>query len=154
MLAATGRGVSIKGSRSDIEAAIAASFLISQGDHPETELEIASYLDTRGLNGVGDFAALKRRFELYLLGRHAVNYEAMEIDQLLAFVDLYGLLFDETCPHGAVVDALVAIRSGGSGAHGQSSVRWSNETAEGGAGDEIECEGRRVLRWNAVPRFC
>eukprot|EP00961_Rhodomonas_salina_P304806 3941735-Rhodomonas_salina.2 len=38
MLAATGRGVSIKGSRSDIEAAIAASFLISQGDHPETDI--------------------------------------------------------------------------------------------------------------------
>eukprot|EP00961_Rhodomonas_salina_P080857 1087628-Rhodomonas_salina.1 len=99
------------------------------------EPEIASYLDARGLNGVGYFAALKCRFELYLLGRHAVNYEAMEIDQLLAFVDLYGLQVDETCPRGAVVDALVAIRSGCPGAHGQSSVQWSNETAEGGAGE-------------------
>eukprot|EP00961_Rhodomonas_salina_P035565 478572-Rhodomonas_salina.1 len=71
MLAATGRGVSIKGSRSDIEAAIAASFLISQGDHPESESDIASYLDNRGLNCVGDFTALKRRFDLYSLGRHA-----------------------------------------------------------------------------------
>eukprot|EP00961_Rhodomonas_salina_P180196 2431956-Rhodomonas_salina.1 len=137
MLAATGSGVSIKGSRSDIEAVIAASFLISQGDHPESESEITLYLDTRGLNGMGDFAALKRWFELYSLGRHAVNYEAMEIDQMLALVDLYGLRFDETCPRGVVVDALVAIRSGGTGAHGQSSVRWSNETAEGGAGEVL-----------------
>eukprot|EP00961_Rhodomonas_salina_P232267 3137864-Rhodomonas_salina.1 len=60
MLAASGRGVSIHGSRSDIEAAIAASFLVSQGEHPETEEEIAHFLDKRGLNGVGDFTALKR----------------------------------------------------------------------------------------------
>eukprot|EP00961_Rhodomonas_salina_P023662 317774-Rhodomonas_salina.1 len=61
----------------------------------------------------------------------------MELEQLLAFVDLYGLRFDETCPRGAVVDALVAIRSGSAGTHGQSSMRWSNETAEGEAGEAL-----------------
>eukprot|EP00961_Rhodomonas_salina_P290699 3928087-Rhodomonas_salina.1 len=44
MLAAAGRGLSIKGSCSDIEASMAASFLMSQGDHPETESEELSAL--------------------------------------------------------------------------------------------------------------
>eukprot|EP00961_Rhodomonas_salina_P006461 87362-Rhodomonas_salina.1 len=63
----------------------------------------------------------------------------MELAQLLAFVDLYGLRLDETYSRGVVVDALVAIRSGSAGAHIPSSVRWSNETAEGEGETSSSC---------------
>lgn len=75
-------------------------------------------------------------FELYLLGRHPINFESMELDQLMAFVDLFGLRLDETCPRGTIVDALVAVRSASAGANLLPLKRWSKEMAEGVAEEE------------------
>eukprot|EP00961_Rhodomonas_salina_P169767 2287566-Rhodomonas_salina.2 len=113
MLAAAGCGLNIK------------------GDHQETESEIASFLNKLGLNAVGDFATLKQLFKLYCLGLHPINFEAMalELDQLMDFVDLFGLRLDETCPRGTIVDALVAVRSASAGANLLQLKRWSKELA-------------------------
>lgn len=94
--------------------------------------EFAVFLEKRGLNAVGDFAALKRRFEVYRLGRHPNNFESMELDQLMVFVDLFGLRLDETCPRGTIVDALVAVRrrSASTGANLLPLKRRSKEMAE------------------------